>query len=301
MSASLSIGAPRVVLVTRSSEYQGLLARHATREQARFFLTSRGQSLDEVEARHRVLEDAIQAVSSAIPTDWRRAAVERSDLARFLFAPDDLVVVLGQDGLVANVAKYLCDQPVLGLDPEPGRNAGVLVRHPPAASADLLADLASERAPLEERSMVEARLAGGSSLVALNEVFVGHASHQSARYRLRTLEGEERQSSSGLIVATGTGSTGWAASIHRERQAPFALPATGDPDLAWFVREAWPSVATGTSCTAGLLRPGERLELVSEMEQGVVFGDGIEADRLSVGWGQPVTIQRSERSLRLVR
>ncbi len=44
---------PRVVLVTRTSEYDGLLARHATREQARFFLETRGQCLDEVEARHR--------------------------------------------------------------------------------------------------------------------------------------------------------------------------------------------------------------------------------------------------------
>ena len=300
MGPAVAVAAPRVVVVTRGTEYQGLLARHATREQARFFLEARGESIAAVEARHAAFQAAAQRVSSAIPVDWRRAAVDRDDLSRFLFEPRDLVVVLGQDGLVANVAKYLDGQPVLGLDPEPDRNAGVLVRHEPRAVADLLADLAADRAPLEERTMVEARLDAGPSLMALNELFIGQPSHQSSRYRIRVDGREERQSSSGLIVATGTGATGWAASIHRERSPDFELPHACADDLAWFVREAWPSAATGTSLTAGCLAPGDELRVVSEMEQGVVFGDGIEADRLPLGWGQPVTVRKAERVLRLV-
>ncbi len=38
-------------------------------------------------------------------------------------------MVVGQDGLVANVAKYVQAQPVIGVDPLPGANAGVLVAH----------------------------------------------------------------------------------------------------------------------------------------------------------------------------
>ena len=41
----------------------------------------------------------------------------RGDLDRFLFEPDDLVVIVGQDGLVANVSKYLDGQPVVGINP----------------------------------------------------------------------------------------------------------------------------------------------------------------------------------------
>src|SRR5436190_21003574 len=138
---------PRCVVVERPTEYQELLLRHGTREQVRFFLEQRGESLDEVEARHERHRRHHAELMGAVPADWRRASVGRPDLDRFLFEPDDIVVVLGQDGLVANVAKYLeAEQPVIGLNPDPERYPGVLVPHPPAAAADLMADVASRRA-----------------------------------------------------------------------------------------------------------------------------------------------------------
>jgi len=132
-------------------------------------------------------------------------------------------------------------------------------------------------------------------------VFLGHASHQSARYTLATGGCIERQSSSGAIVTTGTGATGWAASIHRERRSALALPAPGDLALAFFVREPWPSATTGTKLTEGLLRHDDTLELTCELGSGgVVFGDGIEADRLGLDWGQRVTVGPAQRRLALV-
>jgi hypothetical protein len=291
----------RCVLVERSTEYADLLARHGAREQARFFLEGRGISIDEVEARHRHLDAARSAVLAAVPADWRTAVVERADLDRFLFAEDDIVIALGQDGLVANLAKYLSGQPVLGLNPDPSRNPGVLVMHAPDAAPDLLADVAAGRAGIDRRTMVEAVLDDGERLLALNEVFIGHASHQSARYALQVDGRSERQSSSGLIVATGTGATGWAASIDRERHRHLALPAPSDRTLAWFVREAWPSIATGTSLTGGLLTPPASLTVVSELGDGaVVFGDGIEADCLQPSWGQRISVSVADTSLALV-
>ncbi len=286
---------PRAVLVERPTEYSELLARHGTREQARFFLHARDRTLEEVEGRHRALAAARATVLAAIPADWRRAAVLRPELDRFLFEPDDVVVVLGQDGLVANVAKYLAGQPVIGLNLEPG----VLVPHLPEAAADLLADVAAGRAALQHRTMAAARLDDGQELLALNEVFVGHASHQSARYTLEVGERAERQSSSGLIVTTGTGATGWAASIHRERHSGLALPAPEDDRLAFFVREPWPSAWTGTDLGEGLLQ-GTSLRVQWEMEGGVVFGDGIESDHLSLEWGRRVEVGVAAAKLQLV-
>lgn len=291
---------PRVVVVSRPSERDELLLRHGTLQQARFFLESRGQRLDEVLARHELLQAALQAVTAALPARWRRARVQRQELDRFLFEPEDVVVAVGQDGLVANVAKYLRGQPVIGVNPSKALHAGVLVRHPPEATGDLLARFARGALACEERTMVQARLGDGQTLVALNEIFVGHRTHQSARYHLAFGERGERHSSSGLIVVTGTGATGWAKSITQSRAPAPPLPGPLDGELTFLVREAWASVATGAALVDGAIHPGQRLVVTSEMnEGGTVFGDGIEADRLDFPYGQTVELTRADQHMRL--
>ncbi len=293
---------PRVVVVTRASEYEALLLRHGTREQARFFLERRGQSIADLERRHALRDAALGSVSRAIPVAWRRVRLDRADLARFVFEPEDLVVAVGQDGLVANAAKYLAGQLVLGVNPDPERNDGVLVPHGPAAAKRLLRAMAARRAEVEERTLARATLDDGQALLALNEVFAGHRSHQSARYRLRLAGREERQSSSGVIVTTGTGATGWARSVNGERRRPLELPRPEDPALAFFVREPFPSVATGTSLDGAVLARGAALEVVSEMnEGGVLFADGIEEDRLDFPFGARAVFEVAPGRLRLVR
>jgi NAD kinase len=274
---------PRVVVVTRRTEYDELLATHGTRGHAAFFLETRGRDIAELEERHRRTRRAVEEAVAAIPLDWRRGSVERGDVSRFLFAPEDVVLVVGQDGLVANVAKYLTGQPVIGVDPEPERNAGVLVRHAASEVGELLR--ATDR--VEERTMVE--------------VFVGHPSHQTARYTLRAPDGSgEAQASSGVIVATGTGATGWCRSVALERHSTLALPSPAEPRLAWFVREAWPSPATGSALTEGDLVDAE-LTLTVASDRLVAFGDGVESDALTLTWGQTVRIGRAGTVLRLVR
>lgn len=294
--------APRVVLVHRRTEYTELLARHATRGQAEFFLESRGRSIDEVIARHESMQSSLARVSAAIPEGVRQARVERGDLDRYVFSPEDVIVIVGQDGLVANVAKYLDGQPVIGIDPEPQRNAGILVPHAAADAAELIAAVIAGRASVASRAMVQATLDDGQTLTALNELYVGDDGHQSSRYVVTTPAGEsERQSSSGVIIATGTGSTGWAASIASDRGLGDALPAADSAMLGWYIREAWPSRSTGRTLTAGLIGEGESLQFVVESDTLVAFGDGIEDDYLSIGWGQRLTVAVSDRRLSLVR
>jgi hypothetical protein len=289
--------APRVVVVSRRSELDELLARHGTRAAAAFFLRLRGRDMAEVTARHEALHAALARVGAAVPAEWRRGHVDRADLPRFLFAPEDIVVAVGQDGLVAKVAKYLTGQPVIGVNPEPDRNPGVLVPFAPGEVARLLHSGLST----VEHSMVAASLDDGQELLGLNEVYVGHETHQSSRYLLSTVDGRrERQSSSGVVVGTGTGATGWLKSLAGGRAQAPPPPRPDEPALLWFVREAWSSPATGASLTAGRLAAGERLTLACESERLVVFADGLEQDRLELGWGQQVSVGLAARHLHLV-
>ena len=292
---------PRVILVHRRTELDDALARHGTHGQAAFFLSSRGRRIDELEARHTRNQSALAAVAAAIPADWRRGRVERTDLSRFLFEPRDVVVVVGQDGLVANVAKYLDGQPVIGVNPEPDRNAGVLVSHSPERAVALIRTAAHSSADIESRTMVAAVTDDGQRLLAVNEIFVGHASHQTARYTLALPDGRtERQASSGMIAATGTGATGWCRSVWEQRRSSVVLPGPAEPRFAWFVREAWPSPTTGTSLVEGFVTEAS-LTIDAESDRLVVFGDGIESDALVLSWGQRLTLRLAEQQLRLVR
>jgi NAD kinase len=290
--------APRVVVVHRRTELEELVDRHSTRGQAEFFLRTRHRNLAEVQARHDAAAAALHTVSASIPAEWRRGAVERADLERFLFDPEDVIVVVGQDGLVANVAKYLHGQPVIGVDPEPGRNPAVLVTVTPDAFRAVLLAVIDHRAQSLKRTMVAADTDDGQHLVALNEIYLGQPGHQSTRYRLITPDGrEEPQSSSGLLVGTGTGATGWLRSTWRERHSDLRLPDPGDRQLGWFVREAWPSPVTGTDLTQGVLGDGQTLQILVENDMLVLFGDGLETDRLTPVWGQIVRLHVATRCL----
>ncbi|WP_329545046.1 hypothetical protein OG548_10490 [Streptomyces sp. NBC_01356] len=295
--------APRVVLVHRTTEYEELVARHGTHGQAAFFLSSRGRDIEEVAERFRRTRRALADIASAIPLTWRQARVERADLDRFLFAPEDVVVVVGQDGLVANVAKYLAGQPVVGIDTDPGRNPGVLVRHRADDAGALIASAVARGGVADELTMVEAVADDTQRLLALNEIYLGAAGHQTVRYRLGLDDDRgvvEPQASSGVLVGTGTGASGWLRSVWQERGGGMVLPRPTEPDLLWFVREAWPSPATGTSLVAGHLATGARLRLTVESDRLIAFGDGMEGDAVELVWGQTVWVGVAGVRLRLV-
>lgn len=287
------MSAPRLVLIYRDTQLTELLAEHSTMGNIEFFLSTRGQTLQPIlaadEAQRRVLDET----AAMVPDDWRFVSVERSQLSRFLFEPDDFVVVVGQDGLVPNVSKYLTQQAVFGVSIA---TPGLLCRHTTAQlSLVMRGDAQLTR---ELRTTVEATLDDGQRLRALNEIFVGDPRHQSARYELRVDDMFEAQSSSGVIVGTGTGASGWLASLWHQSRPNFELPTPQSSNLAYFVREAWPSATTGTTLSSGLLIGSATFTLTARSSL-VVFGDGIERDRLHLEWGQSLSIAASSAPLQL--
>lgn len=297
------VSGPRVVMVTRPTPLELLVERHGTVGQVRFYLGERGLQMESVEAAHRAQHEATHAVEVAIPRECRRARVDRSELDRFLFAEDDIIIVVGQDGLVPNVAKYLAGQPVIGVNPDPAQYDGVLCRVSPSLVEQAIRWTIAPRDGfgLEPRVLARVQREDGQSTVALNEVFIGHRTHQSARYRIVVQDRTERHSSSGIIFATGTGCTGWARSIAQQRGLTDRLPRPTDSSLAWFVREPFPSVSTGTELDFGLLDDRSVVRVISEMgEGGVIFADGIERDAIEFSAGQSAELSLAPHRLRLV-
>lgn len=299
-----SVSGPRIVLVTRRTVLESAVQRHGTTGQARFYYRMRQRSFTGLEDAHSRFLAAMSTVQQGIPADWRRTRIDRADLHQFPFAPDDVVVVVGQDGLIPNVAKYLNGQPIVGVNPDPTTYDGVLCRHAPDSLAEILRWVEKPSGStfrFEPRVLIAAQREDGQELLALNEVFVGHRTHQSARYRIKVGQQEERHSSSGFICSTGTGCTGWARSIALQRGLNDRLPLPMEPRLAWFVREPFPSVSTGTAMNFGVIDEKTSVTLISEMgEDGVIFGDGIESDCIEFVSGQSVELRVSNLRLKLL-
>ncbi len=295
MSAS-----PRAVLVTRETDYARLIAAHATRGQAEFFLRRRGQNIQSVERARDKIVEAVNQVRQCLPEDWPVAQVARHELDRFIFAEGDFVFAIGQDGLVANLAKYLSGQPVFGVNPDPDIYEGALAQLDSSSLKKRLSAVLKGSARIERRTMLKAQLDDGPQLFGLNEIFIGHRSHQSARYDITLGESSESQSSSGVIVATGTGATGWARSIMTATRNPLVI-GPEEETAVYFAREPWPSKSTGCAMAYGLMSRGEDVTLLSHMNDGgVVFADGMEEDRLEFSWGKTLRVSIADKTLNLV-
>ncbi|MBC7583279.1 sugar kinase [Tardiphaga sp. vice352] len=299
----------KIVLIIRPTRLDELITRFNTVQQAQFYVEHLGADFGDYLTEHSQYRAATGEVEAILRTVGRVQRVDRQYLGNFIFGADDIVVVLGQDGLVANTLKYLDRQHVVGVNPDPKRWDGVLL---PFCSGDLrkvmLEEIANRR-PIRRVTMAKASLNTGSVLYAVNDLFIGPRSHVSARYTIKVGDREERQSSSGIIVSTGMGSTGWLKSLYAGWTAAAdtfgtEMPARApDASFPWdanflnfFVREPFPSKTTGASLVVGRIIPQNPVTIVSEMaEHGVIFSDGLEIDFLEFNAGTQATIEVAER------
>src|SRR4028119_2358839 len=109
----------KIVVITKKTALEELVERFNTREQARFYIEHMGSSFDEYQSAHDVYKRAVDRFKSALPQSLRAQFIERSFLPTFTFGEHDLIVTMGPDGLVVNTAKYLVNQPLLALNPDP--------------------------------------------------------------------------------------------------------------------------------------------------------------------------------------
>lgn len=289
----------RLVILTRATAKRAYVARYGSEGQTQFAMAqSKAGSADYAKAEREdtAQSRAVTAIRKALPDDLKVAEIDRGMVAQFLFEPHDLVVAVGQDGLVANVGKYLEGQPLAGVNPDPGNIEGALLPFHVDTFIHALPELIRDQRPSREVTLAAAQTSDRQTLRGLNDIFVGVPTHQSARYRITHAGKEEMQSSSGLIVSTGTGSTGWLRSLIGDK-APFDPAAD---KLHFVVREAWPGRGFGATLLEGEVTRQHPLIIESRME-GIIFADGIEADPLRFDAGVTATITPAEQRVRLVQ
>lgn len=298
----------KIILIHRETRLDGLIRRHNTRDQAGFYIKSRGDNFDDYLDEDRELKLAISDIERALKVYGRVQLLERSFLPNFLFGSDDLVVIAGQDGLVVNVLKYLNGLPLIAINPAPQRFDGQLLPFQFKELGAVFNAVLNNRFTTKAITMAQAELNDGQTLLAVNDLYIGPKLPISARYELAHNGKREVQSSSGVLVSTGLGSTGWLRSLvtgataiansqsHQQYEMPW-----DSRDLCYCVREPFPSQTTGTSLVYGKIEPSQEFSLRSQMaEGGIIFSDGIVDDALEFNSGAIANIAVAKIQGRLV-
>lgn len=294
----------KIIVLTRETRIDGLRKRFNSVDQVAYFIEHRGGKVADYLAEDRVYKESIARLESALQPWGRVQLLDRIYLPNYVFGPEDVVVAIGQDGLVANTLKYLTGgQPLLGVNPDPGRWDGVLLPFKVEEVGEVVGEVLAGHFASRAVTMARATLNDGQEILAVNDFFIGQRTHTSARYFIESGGVSEQHSSSGVIVSTGLGSTGWLKSLVQGAAAIASLTGHGgsppqlitlpwDAESLYFtVREPFPSRQTQCDLVFGEVTRARPLKIRSLMaESGVLFSDGIETDFLEFNSGSEAVI-----------
>ncbi len=299
------------IVIKGKTRLETLIERFNTKAQAKFYIERSGGDFSDYEKEHEIFHDSLSAVQRSLSKVLKNKIVERGFLPSFIFNDKQVVVTVGQDGLVANTAKYVKQIPIVAVNPDHERFDGVLL--PFNSDNFLLAvdNVISNRYNSRLTSFAEAMLNDGQRLLAFNDLFIGATSHVSARYRITYNNRTEDQSSSGIIISTQAGSTGWLSSvfnmsfgIHKfveKDNSKKKYAKLKDDQLMFAVREPFASKRTQVEIAAGIVSEQSKLIIQSFMpSNGLIFSDGIEADFLKFNSGAIVSIGIAKEKANLV-
>lgn len=304
----------KIILIKRKTRLEDLIARYNTIAQAKFYIEHFGSDFSDYIIEDERYKKAISEAFSSLEQFGRVHIVDREYVSNFIFGDNDVVVVVGQDGLVANTLKYLSNQLLIGVNPDPTRWDGVLLPFMVADLKLIIQDVFNKRRQVKEVSMAKAVLNDGQTIYAVNDLFIGQRTHVSSRYQIQLGDRHEYQSSSGIIVSTGLGSTGWLKSVMtgatnivneiygQKIKVQQESKLDWDVNYLYFsVREPFPSKMSNTDVVFGKITNGCPLKILSQMpENGVIFSDGIESDYLQFNTGIEATITVAEKKGHLV-
>jgi NAD kinase len=306
----------KIVIITKKTQLEELVLRLNSKAQARFYIEQNGISFAEYEQADSQYRRSVEAVLRQIPRSVKQQVIDRDLLPTYQFGPRDLALTIGPDGLVVNTAKYLAGQPILAINPDPARIDGVLTPFAPGVAGEWVARALRGAVRVARVAMAEAALNDGQTLVAMNDLFIGARTHVSARYTLEAGGRSERHSSSGMIISTGAGATGWMRSVmagawgvarhfaglEGDPPGPERLEVSWEADRLWYaVREPFVSKTSQASLVFGQIGPGQELLITSQMpDYGVIFSDGIEADYLAFNSGLIARVRLADRRTHLI-
>lgn len=298
------------IIIKNKTRLESLIERFNTKAQAKFYIENLGGDFSDYELEDSNFHRSLNSLQTQLSKVIKHKTIDRDYLPSYIFSQNNIIIVIGQDGLVANTAKYANNVPLIAVNPDKNRFDGVLL--PFDVSDFLIGVIAVIENKENTRTLrfAEAKLNDNQRLLGFNDLFVGASSHISARYRISYKDKTEEQSSSGLIISTSAGSTGWLSSIFNmsygvtnlfEKDLKPKKPKLKESQLFFAVREPFKSIRTQIGITAGIVQNSNKLIIESLMpSKGIIFSDGIEKDFLNFNSGSIAEIGIADEKVNLV-
>lgn len=304
-------GMHKIVVVTRKTRLAELIYKYNTMEQAKFYIEHLGADFSDYVLEDGNYKEAVSQVRAVAEKYARVQEADRNFFPSMILGRNDIVIAVGQDGLVANVMKYLDNHPLIGINPDTKRWDGILLPFEPGDLEEILPKVIMGKYSSRAVTIARAATKDGQEMLAVNDLFIGQRTHTSAQYGINWNGREENQSSSGVIVSTGLGATGWYKSIMTEaRQIAgiFGCKNIVDSPIGWsedklsfVVREPYPSRFTQADIVYGRIGKEDSFKITSKMAaNGVVFSDGMESDAIEFNAGSEVEIGIADKKGKLV-
>ena len=97
----------KIVMVKRKTNLEEIIKRYNTVLQAQFHIQSIGGDFSDYLKEHETYHSAVRVLYEKLNGLGIVQLLDREYVQNYVFGPKDIVVVIGQDGLVANTMKYL--------------------------------------------------------------------------------------------------------------------------------------------------------------------------------------------------
>ncbi|MDP3882348.1 MAG: hypothetical protein Q8Q31_05720 [Nanoarchaeota archaeon] len=219
----------KVIVVPKVSVFDYSKSQFKLTEEALFAKwRDEGMTERDIENVMRAHENNRKAVDTMKSIFGEDNIIHRDSLNKDLVRESDLVISLGGDDHFQYVSHFVDSQLIMGVNSDPISSEGNMLYFHAGEVAGFIENLKSEHFRVEEWTRLEAQIISGKNtlnvvLASSQYAILTEDPEEMVRYRLQLNGKSEIQRGSGLIVATGVGSTGWykGASKYAGRNCKF--------------------------------------------------------------------------------
>lgn len=250
-----------VLVVYKKSVYE--LYSNSPDKELREFMAESNRDVERMKKSHEAQQKSLETIVAGLSrAGISHEAIYRAELETMGVGGSDLVISVGGDGTFLEVSHYILspELPILGVNSDTNASTGFFTYATADNFAKVMEAIENGKAPITVLNRLEVIL-NDKKLPepVLNDILVAHTNPAAmTRYTLVADRVPTEVRSSGLLVCTAAGSTGW---IYQEGGVVMPLSSTEMQYFSRGVRGEKPQLAG-------------QLEVQSHTRQGRAYLDG---------------------------